>query len=276
MTAARAGARRGAGGTARIVAVGAAAGVLAGIFGVGGGLLLVPGMVMVLGMDQRRAHGTSLAAIVPIAVAGVAGYALDGKVDWLASLFLIVGSAGVGARVGTRLLHVLPQRVLALVFAAVLLVTAARMVVADTDPGGGVELGAGDAAALVLAGVVAGTTAGLLGVGGGVIMVPAMVVLVGAPAAVAKGSSLAVIIPTALVGTAGNVRRGNADLRAAATIGLSGVVSSFGASLISVGLDERLSNRLFALLLVFVGGKMAWDNRRPRPGAPAPPGGAAE
>lgn len=268
---ARAGARRAAAGTARIAAVGAAAGFLAGIFGVGGGLLLVPGLVMVLGMDQRRAHGTSLAAIVPIALAGVAGYALDGKVDWLASLLLIAGSAGVGAHVGTRLLHVLPQRVLALVFAAVLLATAARLVVAEADPGGGIDITPGAAAALVLAGVVAGITAGLLGVGGGVIMVPAMVVFVGAPAAVAKGSSLAVIIPTALVGTAGNVRRGNADLRAAATVGLSGVVSSFGASLISVGLDEQLSNRLFALLLVFVGGKMAWDNRRPRPDPAGPP-----
>ena len=104
----------------------------------------------------------------------------------------------------------------------------------------------------MLVGVVAGITAGLLGVGGGVIMVPAMVLLVGIPAAVAKGSSLAVIIPTALVGTQRNLKKGNADLRVAVTIGLSGVVSSFLASQISVELDEQLSNRLFAALLAFV------------------------
>lgn len=254
-----------AAGTAKIVVVGVAAGGLAGIFGVGGGILMVPTLVLVLSMGQRLAHGTSLAAIAPIAIAGVAGYALDGKVDWAAALFLVVGSAVVGAPLGTRLLAVLPQRALALVFALVLLATAARMVLGDGDPAGRADLTAGTAVALVLVGVLSGTTAGLLGVGGGVIMVPAMVVLLGVPGAVAKGSSLAVIIPTAIVGTASNIRRGNADLRVAAIVGVSGVVSSFAASQVAVGLDERLSNRLFAALLVVVGGRMLWDNRRPRP-----------
>lgn len=253
-------------GTAKIVAVGLAAGFLSGIFGVGGGILVVPALVLVLGMDQRLAHGTSLAAIVPIALAGVTGYALDGKVDWAASLFLVLGSAGLGARIGTHLLHVLPQRALALVFAAVLAVTAVRLVFDDSVAGGRDSLTVGTAAVLVAVGVVAGTTAGLLGVGGGVIMVPAMVVLLGIPPAVAKGSSLAVIIPTAVVGTRRNLARHNADLAVALTVGISGVVSSFGASLISVGLDERLSNRLFAALLVFVAAKMLWDNRRPARG----------
>ena len=112
-------------------------------------------------------------------------------------------------------------------------------------------------------GVVAGTTAGLLGVGGGVVMVPAMVVLVGMPAAVAKGSSLAVIIPTAVVGTRNNLRKRNAEVRTAALVGLSGLVSSFLASQLSVGLDERLSNRLFAGLLVVMAARMLWENRRP-------------
>ena len=69
---------------------------------------------------------------------------------------------------------------------------------------------------LVAVGVVAGTLSGLLGVGGGVVTIPALVLLLGVPAAVAKGSSLAVIIPTAVVGTRRNVARDNADLRTAA------------------------------------------------------------
>ncbi|HEX5945714.1 MAG TPA: sulfite exporter TauE/SafE family protein [Acidimicrobiales bacterium] len=251
--------------TAKIVLVGLAAGFLSGLFGVGGGVLMVPALVIVLHMGQRLAHGTSLAAIVPIAAAGVAGYALEGEIDWAAALFLIIGSAGLGARIGTHLLHVLPQRALALVFACVLLVTAVRMVFDTSDAAGRPDLTLGSALALVLVGVVAGITAGLLGVGGGVIMVPAMVLLVGIPGAVAKGSSLAVIIPTALVGTQRNLKKHNADLRAAAIVGCSGVVSSFLASQISVGLDEQFSNRLFAALIAFVSLKMLWDNRRPVP-----------
>ncbi len=249
----------------KIVVVGLLAGFLSGMFGVGGGILMVPALVIMLAMGQRLAHGTSLAAIVPIALAGVLGYALEGEVDWAASLFLIIGSAGLGARIGTHLLHVLPQRALALVFAFVLLATAARMILDNSDATGRPDLTVGTALALVLVGVVAGTAAGLLGVGGGIIMVPAMVMFVGIPAAVAKGSSLAVIIPTAIVGTQRNRKKGNVDLRIALLVGLSGVVSSFLASKISVGLDEQLSNRLFAGLLTFVALKMLWDNRRPQP-----------
>ncbi|MGH9111225.1 MAG: sulfite exporter TauE/SafE family protein, partial [Acidimicrobiales bacterium] len=224
-----------------------------------------PALVIVLGMGQRLAHGTSLAAIVPIALSGLIGYALDDKVDWPASIFLVVGAAGLGAVIGTHLLHVVPQRALALTFACLLLASAARLVLDTSDATGRGDLTVGTALGLVLVGVVTGITSGLLGVGGGIVMIPAMVVFLGIPAAVAKGTSLAVIIPTAVVGTSRNVTKRNADLRVAAIVGLSGVVSSFGASQISVGLDEQLSNRLFAGLLAVVAARMLWDGRRSEP-----------
>jgi uncharacterized protein len=249
-----------------LVAVGVAAGFLSGLFGVGGGVLMVPGLVLVVGMGQRLAHGTSLAAIVPIAVAGLAGYALAGEVDWPAALFLAVGAAGVGAPVGTHLLHVLPTRVLALAFAVLLVATAARLLAGEGEAAGRSDLTVGAALGLVAVGVVAGTLSGLLGVGGGVVMIPALVLLLGVPAALAKGSSLAVILPTAMVGTRRNLARRNADLRVAAVVGLAGTGAAFLASQLSVGLDDRLSNRLFAGLLMAVAAKLLWDNRRPELG----------
>jgi hypothetical protein len=267
---ARGGGAGGRAGTAKVMVAGLIAGFLSGLFGVGGGILMVPALVIVLGMGQRLAHGTSLAAIVPIALAALIGYALDDKVDWPASVFLVVGAAGMGAIIGTHLLHVVPQRALTLTFACLLLATATRLVLDTTDATGRGDLTIGTALALVLVGVVTGVTSGLLGVGGGIVMIPAMVVFLGIPAAVAKGSSLAVIIPTAVVGTSRNVAKVNADLRVAALVGLSGVVSSFGASQISVGLDEQLSNRLFAALLLVVAAKMLWDSRRRGEPAAAP------
>jgi uncharacterized membrane protein YfcA len=115
----------------------------------------------------------------------------------------------------------------------------------------------------VAVGVLAGTLSGLLGVGGGVVMIPALVLLLGVPAAMAKGSSLAVILPTAIVGTRRNHIRRNADLHVAAVVGLTGTGAAFLASQLSVGLDDRLSNRLFAGLLLAVAAKLLWDNRRP-------------
>jgi uncharacterized protein len=251
----------------KLALVGLAAGFLSGLFGVGGGLLIVPGLVLVLGMGQRLAHGTSLAAIVPIAISGVIGFALEDAVDWPVAAALVIGSA-VGAVIGTRLLHVLPAKVLAYTFVVLLLATSVRLIFDRSDAAGRGDIDVAMVAGLIFLGVLAGTLAGLLGVGGGIIMVPAMVLLYGIPAAVAKGTSLAVIIPTALVATTRNLRVGNVDLRAATVVGLSGVVSSYLASKISIGLDENLSNALFAGLLVVTGIRMAITARRRTPGPP--------
>lgn len=235
--------------TQKALVIGIVAGFLSGLFGVGGGILIVPALVLAGGYDQRRAHGTSLASVLPIATSGLIGFALHDSVDWVAAVLLVGGSV-VGAVVGTRLLHVLSVRVLALAFSAILLATAARMFMASPEGLGRDDLSVGVVVGFVLLGLVTGTLAGLLGVGGGVIMVPGMVLLFGLPAAVAKGTSLAVIIPTAITATRRNLRTGNADLTAAAVIGLAGVATAFLASRISVGLSEATANALFAVLLV--------------------------
>ena len=237
------------------ILVGLAAGFLSGLFGVGGGILIVPALVLVLGMTQRLAHGTSLAAVLPIAIAGVVGFAMEDSIDWAVAAALVFGAMG-GAVIGTHALQVLSPTALARVFAVVLVLSAARLVLDDSDGSGRTELSLVGFAVLVLIGLLSGTLAGLLGVGGGVVMVPAMIILFGIPAAVAKGTSLAVIVPTSVIATQRNLRNHNADLRSAAAVGLAGIVSAYAASKISVSLDERLSNALFAALLTFVAVRM--------------------
>lgn len=240
----------------RTALVGVVAGMLSGLFGVGGGILVVPALVLVVGMQQRMAHGTALAATIPIAAAGVIGYALAGSVDVAAALVLALGAATIGARLGTHLLHRLSQRTLSLAFVAILLFTALRMVTAAESSDGRGALTVGLVIGLLITGVVAGTTAGLLGVGGGIITVPAMVVAFGIPPAIAKGTALLVIVPTALAGTRRNLKKRNADLRVGATVGIAGAASSFVGSQISIGLDGRLANVLFAVLLGVVAVRM--------------------
>jgi uncharacterized membrane protein YfcA len=235
--------------------VGVLAGALSGLFGVGGGILIVPGLVLILGMGQRLAHGTSLAAIVPIAVSGVAAYALEGAVDWPAAGLIVVGAAG-GAVLGTHALRRLSQGLLRMLFALFLLLTAAQMLIQVPHAAGRGELDVEMAVALVLVGVASGTLAGLLGVGGGIVIVPALVILFSVPDALAKGTSLAVIIPTALVGTMRNLRHRDADLSVAALVGLFGVASAFAGSKIAVGLEPRVSSILFAGLLVLVAARL--------------------
>lgn len=234
----------------RVALVGLAAGLLGGMFGVGGGILIVPALTILLGFDQRLAHGTSLAAILPIAGAGLVTYWTTGNVDWPVALWIALGAIG-GAVLGTRLLQVISKRALTIGFVIVMLATAIRLFI-PTDGSEREVLTVLGALGLVGIGILSGTLAGLLGVGGGIIMVPAMVVLFGIPSVVAKGTSLAVIIPTSIMGTLRNRAVRNADVRVGAIIGLAGVVSAVIGSLIADRMSDPLSNALFAGLLLVV------------------------
>ncbi len=240
-----------------VLIVGVLAGFLAGLFGVGGGILIVPALVLVTKMDQRRAHGTSLAAVLPIAAASLVTYASHGNVDWPVGLWLSVGAV-VGAVIGTRLLHVLPERTLAVLFITMLVISAVRLFTAS-DASGREPISVLTVLALVGVGLATGILAGLLGVGGGIVMVPAMILLFGITPVVAKGTSAAVIIPTALMGTWRNRRKRNADMRAAVIIGLSGIASAALGGTIADKMSETTSNVLFAALLLIVAVRMAWQ-----------------
>jgi hypothetical protein len=243
-----------------IVLVGVAAGFLSGLFGVGGGILIVPGLVLVAKMDQRIAHGTSLAAVLPISASSLLSYWTHDHVDWRVGACLAVGALA-GAVLGTRLLHVLPHRVLAIGFATLLLVTAVRLFLPLTSEPARAVLSISAIAALVAIGVATGILAGLLGVGGGVVMVPAMMMLLHMPSAMAKGTSVAVIIPTAIMGTFRNRSKSNADLRAAGILGLGGILSATAGGWISARMSDTVSNVLFATLLIIVATRLVLQIR---------------
>jgi hypothetical protein len=244
----------------RVSAAGVAAGFLSGLFGVGGGILIVPTLVLLLHVDQRTAHGTSLAAVLPIAASSLLTYVAHGNVDWAVALWLSVGAVA-GASLGTKLLNVLPQRTLTFAFAGLLLLTAIRLFL-DTDAHARSDLTPVRAGLLVAIGLVTGVLAGLLGVGGGIFMVPAMIVLFGVDPKVAKGTSLAVIVPTSIMGTWRNRKNRNADLVMAGVLGAAGIVSAIGGAILADHLSDTLSNALFATLLALVALRMLWNLRR--------------
>jgi uncharacterized membrane protein YfcA len=101
-------------------------GVLAGLFGVGGGILFVPTLVLVLGLGQVHAEATSLLAILPVVIAGSWRQQRYGNVDRRAALLLGLGSiAGVAG--GVELAKALPEDVLRRLFAVLMLVVAASL-----------------------------------------------------------------------------------------------------------------------------------------------------
>jgi uncharacterized membrane protein YfcA len=115
--------------TIRAVALGLIAGVVGGMFGVGGGIVVVPGLVLWLGFTQHRASGTSIATIIASAGAALIPFAIDGSVNWTAAAAITLGAIA-GAALGARLLHLIPAQILTRAFSVLLIVAALRMILA--------------------------------------------------------------------------------------------------------------------------------------------------
>jgi len=238
-----------------LVIVGLLAGFFSGLFGVGGGIVIVPLLVMLLAFPQRLASGTSLAAILPTAVAGSLGYAMRDEVDWTAAGCLAVGAIA-GSLIGTWLLQRISQQWLRWGFIAFQLVMAVSLFLLVPSRDAELDYTVGSVLALIALGLFTGTLSGLLGVGGGVIVVPMMMLLFGMGDLLAKGTSLVMMIPTSITGTLSNLRRNNADIRAAAVIGLLAIPASFGGIAVAAAIPPQLGSILFALLLLFTASQL--------------------
>lgn len=112
----------------KAITLGLVAGFLGGMFGVGGGIIMVPGLVLWLSLDQHRAHATSLATIVAIAAAGVIPFTIDAEVRWGYAAWMVIGSIA-GAFVGARFVSRIPAVWLARGFVLVAFVVAIRFTV---------------------------------------------------------------------------------------------------------------------------------------------------
>ncbi|WP_258131985.1 sulfite exporter TauE/SafE family protein [Microbacterium sp. MYb62] len=238
------------------VGIGLAAGLLSGMFGVGGGAVIVPLLVLLAGFDQRRAAGTSLAAIVPTAGIGVISYATLGQVAWVPAVILAAGAI-VGAQIGARLLPKVSQTVLRWGFVGFLLAVIVSLFLLVPSRDAVFEIGWLNALALVGLGLGTGVVSGLIGVGGGIIVVPFLMFVFGASDLTAKGTSLLMMIPAALSGTFGNLRTGNVELVPAVIIGAAACTTTALGAWFATLVDPGTANALFAVFLVVIATQMA-------------------
>lgn len=241
-----------------LVGIGLTAGFLSGLFGVGGGILIVPAVVFLLGFGQRLAAGTSLAAIVPTSLVGVLSYAVNGTVDWVAAILLAAGAIG-GAQLGSYLLAKLSKRVLQWGFIGFLGVVIVSLFLIVPSRTAEIDLSVVTVIGLILLGFLTGVLSGLLGIGGGVVVVPMLILLFGASDLIAKGTSLLMMVPTAISGTIGNVRRGNVDLRASAIIGVAACTTTALGAIVASVVPPFVGNLLFAAFLVAIAIRMVFQ-----------------
>lgn len=230
-----------------LIVVGMLVGVLSGTFGIGGGTVIVPALVW-LGLSQRNAAATSTLAIVPTSISGVISYATGGHVDWLAAALLFCGMF-IGGQIGSWLLSRLPELVLRWIFVAFLVFVVINQVSFVPSRDHQIVMSVTTGICLALLGVIIGTLAGLLGIGGGALAVPSLSMLFGASDLIARGTSLLAMFPNSITTSAANLKRKLAHVKTALIIGVTAAVTAPLGTWIAGEVLPRVGAIMFACYL---------------------------
>jgi uncharacterized protein len=239
--------------TRRLAAVGALAGLLSGLLGIGGGIIIVPGLIWGAGLSRHTASGTSLLAILPIAVVAAVTYAVapGGAFEPEASAVFVVGSLG-GAVLGARVNARISERGLRIAFAVLTGVFGLRLAIPFGFGAGSetLELDVPTILLLLALGLNGGFLAGLLGVGGGAIAIAVMVFALGTSQVLAQGIALVATIPTVIVGALQHRRQGTLAARDGLAVGVAGMATAIPGALLAFALPVELLRSLFGVFLI--------------------------
>ena len=227
-------------------------GLLLGLVGGGGSILTVPILVYVLGQDVHAATATSLVIVGLTALSGVLPHARAGRVAMPTAL--VFGGAGVaGAFVGTWLNARVSGPLILFLFGLLMLIVAARM--AFGRQANVSETAHRQAAwpAAIGAGLAVGLMTGFFGVGGGFLIVPALVLALGFPMRLAIGTSLVIIAINSAAGVAAHLGSGQIDLGVALFFVVGGFAGANLGGHLAGRINEAKLSRAFAVMVALVG-----------------------
>ena len=251
--------------TLRDLAVGLGIGVFSGALGVGGGILLVPFLVLALHWAQKRAQATSLVMIALASVFGALAYALGGSVNWAASGVIVVGGL-LGSLIGAHVVQRTADHRLQMLFGALLLIVAVRLVFGPTDTvSTALDWHIGVVIGLFASGVVMGVLSALFGIGGGILLIPILVTLFGFSQQEAAGTSLAVMAPIALLGAVRLTRPGLTDWSTGLRFGIAAALGAVAGAAVALNTPADIVRAIFAGVLALVAANMVrvgWQRRR--------------
>ena len=234
-------------------AIGLSTGIFGGLVGLGGGLIMIPLMVGVLKLTQHKAHGTSLVALVFTGISGAITYALNDAINITAAVLLAL-TAIFTAPLGARYAHTLAEWKLKktfgafLIFCSVLLFLKPYLVNFIGPLPDFTKI-----IVFLITGVFTGFLSGMMGVGGGTIMVPVMVLLAGFTQHIAQGTSLLVMVPAGGIGAFTHWKLGNVE--AGILYGLiPGILlgTYLGGNLANIIPDNTL-RLIFAVIIISLG-----------------------
>jgi uncharacterized protein len=244
-----------------ILALGLAVGVLVGLLGIGGGVVLVPAMVYLLHYDQHLAQGTSLFILLPpIGLGALRGYWKNGHVDLRAGILCAIGFL-LGGYVGGRIAVPMASRDLQAVFGFFLMLSAVllwRKTSSGGDPAEAIspsrESPLARSVGILFLACFCGVAAGMVGIGGGVLLVPLLALLFGFPQHRAQGTSLVALIPpTGLLAFLTYAKAGYVNWLAGFLLIPGVFLGGILGALLARRLNPRRMRQVFAALMFILG-----------------------
>jgi uncharacterized protein len=233
--------------------IGMLGGFFGGLVGLGGGVVMIPLMIIVAKMTQHKAHGTSLVAIVFTALVGAITYYFHGTVDWKAALMLAI-TAIATARFGALYAHSLPEKKLKKAFGVFLVIVSALLLAKSLFPQAGHEPALWVRLVVFLAtGAATGFLSGMMGVGGGTVMIPPMVILAGMPQHLAQGTSLLAMVPVSITGALTHYKLGNVQVDLAYGLAPGALIGGYLGGTAAHLLPDLYLKLIFAAVIVWIG-----------------------
>lgn len=238
----------------KLLLVGFLGGIPSGLLGLGGGVLFIPLMVYIAKLNMKEITGVSSMAVAIVATVGSIRYSSKGYGLEPFIPYLILGGI-LGALAGNQINKGLNNNSLKKIFSVVLFVTAIRMnyIIVGTD-------GSNDSMLIyILIGFASGILAGLLGLGGGVVRIPALLIFAGIPSLVAQGASLITSAPTAIAAAYPKVKDSPQKIKQGLMLGGGGSLGVLIGSEIAFSLGDSLLKTIFSYFLFLVALKMFFE-----------------
>jgi uncharacterized membrane protein YfcA len=240
-----------------VMLLGLTVGLLLGLLGGGGSILTVPALVYLIGQTPQVAVTTSLAIVGANSVLGAYFHRASGTLNWRVAL-LFGGTGMIFSYAAAGLSKQLSPALLMVSFAGLMLFVGVLMLTRRNAPE--VQTTAISLPKLLASGAGVGLLTGILGVGGGFLIVPALVMLVGLPMRAAVGTSLVVIAANSLAGFAGHLQTPGFDLRLTLIFILAGLGGTYLGSRLANHLPAARLRQVFATLVTALAFFLLYDN----------------
>ncbi len=241
------------------LALGFAIGLSLGLLGGGGSILTVPALVYLIGQSPQAAVTTSLAIVAANSLVGTAAHFRQNTLVW--PVALVFGGVGmVAAYLSGGLSRLFTPAALMVAFAVLMLSIGALMLSGAGRPALGSERPFAGWGWVVVAGIGVGVLTGILGVGGGFLIVPALVLLVRLPMQQAVGTSLAVIAANSLAGLLGHINAGPLDLPLVLVFAGAGLFGALAGARLAQRVPVHRLRQAFAVFVILLAVLLLFDN----------------